>query len=136
MRRVSETATSSVANNHTSSINSIDIHQMPKKPRKLDFWNVIPENKVISDHVEERKKECMRPKSSQDNAKIKQLMKVTYNKRRSNILTSATLVHEIVQEFPPLATIHGVLIFNQTIIAWVIVFNFRHVYSILESSIV
>ena len=114
---------------------------MPKKPRKLDFWNVIPENEAISDgvqkdHVEELKKECMRPKTSQDNAKIKQLMKVTYNKRRSNILTSATLVHEIVQEFPPLATIHGVIIFNQIIIAWVIVFNFRHVYSILESSIV
>ena len=65
-RRVSETATSSVANNQASSIDSIDIHQMPKKPRKLDFWNVIPENEgsdeVQKDHVEELKKECMRPK--------------------------------------------------------------------------
>ncbi len=86
-----------------------------KRTRRMDFWNEIPtstENeRIISDHVAELQKECSRPPGNQDVVKVKNLMVVTYEYRRTQVLTKTVPVKELVNKFPPLATVSGVSFF-------------------------
>ena len=87
--------------------------QEPKRPKKCDFWNVVPTCDGITDsihneHVAELNKECQKPATKQDKTKIRQLMNLTYELRRKSILTTTVPVGEIIEKYPPLATINGV----------------------------
>ena len=62
----------------------------------------------MDEHLAELLKECSRPRKSQDTGKIKQLMTSTFEHRRSEILTKPVPVKEILQQYPPLATVSGV----------------------------
>ena len=84
-----------------------------KRTKRNDFWNEIPIVSkeigcVMDEHLAELLKECSRPRKSQDTGKIKQLMTSTFEHRRSEILTKPVPVKEILQQYPPLATVSGV----------------------------
>ena len=88
-------------------LGSADADKPVKRTRRMDFWNEIPtstENeRIISDHVAELQKECSRPPGNQDVVKVKNLMVVTYEYRRTQVLTKPVPVKELVNKFPPLA---------------------------------
>ncbi|XP_028418112.1 uncharacterized protein LOC114543236 [Dendronephthya gigantea] len=83
----------------------------PSKPRKMDFWNIIPNpvgtESIQNDHLAEMQKECQKPRMAQDKNKIKELMNVTYDLRRKEILTTTVPVKEIIKKYPPLASVNG-----------------------------
>ena len=84
-----------------------------KRTKRGDFWNEIPVVSMemeclVNEHLAEIQKECARPSHSQDVGKIKQLMTSTYEHRRSEILMKSIPVREIIQQYPPLATVNGV----------------------------
>ena len=89
------------------------INAPPKRPKKIDFWNVVPNpvgitNSMQSDHIAELHKEFQKPPTRQDQTKIRELMNSTYELRRKDILTTVIPVKEIIEKYPPLATINGV----------------------------
>lgn len=84
-----------------------------KGPRRLDFWNEIPNSGRTTDaiqkeHLSELQKEMQKSASIQDQNKIKTLMGLTYELRRKEILTITIPVPEIVEKYPGLVTISGV----------------------------
>ena len=86
----------------------------PKMPRRLDFWNVVPSLEgttaaIHKEHVVELAKEHSKQEGSQDKGKIKALMEATYQIRRKDILSTAIPVKDIIERYPPLATINGVI---------------------------
>ena len=97
------------------------VNAPPKRPKKIDFWNVVPNSvgitdSIQSDHIAELHKEFQKPPMKQDQTKIRELMNLTYELRRKDILTTVIPVKEIIKKYPPLATINGVryIKYNQT----------------------
>lgn len=76
------------------------------------FWNEIrtsiENERIISDHVAQLQKECSRPLPNQDVVKVKNLMVFTYEYRRTQVLTKPVPAKELINKFPPLATVSGV----------------------------
>ena len=84
-----------------------------KRFKKADIWNEIPNSgntteAIHKEHISELRKETQKSASNQDKNKVKTLMKSTFEMRRKEILTTLTPVSEIIETYPPLATISGV----------------------------
>ncbi|XP_028418111.1 uncharacterized protein LOC114543235 [Dendronephthya gigantea] len=102
----------SAMNDGDSETRDTSVHASnPSKPRKMDFWNIIPNpvgtESIQNDHLAEMQKECQKPRMAQDKNKIKELMNVTYDLRRKEILTTTVPVKEIIKKYPPLASVNG-----------------------------
>jgi hypothetical protein len=83
-------------------------------PRKVDFWNVVPfaeatTEAIHKEHLVELDKENAKQASRQDKEKVKALMEATYQIRRKDILTTTIPVKDIIERYPALATINGVI---------------------------
>ena len=76
----------------------------------VDIWKDVPNTLVAPDIHEEHlaaiKKETSLSKP--DKAKLRELMKSTYEIRRKDILSEVTPIRNIIKEYPPLATCAGV----------------------------
>ena len=54
-----------------------------KRPKKTDFWNIIPisvsiTESIQSDHIAELQKEFQKAPTKQDKTKVRELMNLTY----------------------------------------------------------
>ena len=99
--------------NNSSSKEAVKNDTSVKRTKRNDFWNKLPIVSkeiecLVEEHLAELQKKCTRPHKSQDIGKIKQLMISTFEHRRSEILTKPVPVKEILQQYPPLATVSGV----------------------------
>ncbi len=84
-----------------------------KRPKKTDSWNIVRisvniTESIQSDHIAELQKEFQKAPTKQDKTKVRELMNLTYELRRKDILTTPVPVREMIQKYPPLATINGV----------------------------